>query len=93
MNCNRHPTVDEFHRFAFDHSGFVGTSKLLRKKHNELRGSIEHGLVGRRRSGETFSNLLHQNTFSLFLTSLYIDFQEMATLEKSMTTTTVHSIL
>ena len=52
VNCNRHPEEDEFDDFVFEHSGFVGTSKSLRSKHNDFRGDIEHGLVGYRRSGK-----------------------------------------
>ena len=38
VKCNRNPAIDEFHRFVFDHSGFVGASKLLRKKTQRDQG-------------------------------------------------------
>ena len=31
VNYNRHPTIDECCRFAFDHSGFIGTSKKIQR--------------------------------------------------------------
>ena len=52
VNHDHHPSIDEFCHFTFDCSGFVETSKTLRKKHNEARDSVECGLVGCRRSGK-----------------------------------------
>ena len=52
INHNRCPRIGVFDQFAFNHNILVGTSKSLRKKHNEFRGSMECGLVGHRRSGD-----------------------------------------
>ena len=53
VNHNQHLFVDEFRSLTFDCSGLVGTSKMLRKKHDEVQGSVEHGLVGCRRLDKT----------------------------------------
>ena len=54
VNYNPHPSMDEFYRFTFNCSGFIGTSKLFWKGRNDLRGSVEYGLVCCWRLGEIF---------------------------------------